>query len=242
MFSNVKKQVDKDDYKENHGKSKEGGFDSGIRSFAPLDINGNLLPISTNYEIPGAGTITLYDGKVRLVDTENFNHELQQFSKRKKQIEDLAEAFLISGDSMAIKYLSYYYNWLGPYQPSNQADVDHLIRCMVTDGYTVDQATKIFQEDIFNWDGRPNSITAEISTSERYVKKLNKLLWIIRYVGIVFTGKEVAPAPETHVPSGEKYVNPNLFASDSVKKEVKNARNFSDDTAKTVLGLDPPRY
>lgn len=229
MFNNVKKQVNKDIYNENHGKSSEGAFNSGIRVFAPLDNDHKKLPIGTNYEIPGAGTITLYDGKVRIVDSETFNHELKQFTKRREQIENIGDAFLKSGDSMAIKYLGYYYNWLPEGKPDKESDVIHLLKCLMADGYSDDQAKKIIDNDICPYDGRPNSITVDVQTSERYIRKLNKLLWVIRYVGIVFTGKEVAPTPESQILSGEELTNPNTEATQKAKDEVKNARNYNNN-------------
>lgn len=200
-----------------------------------MDNDHKILPIGSDYEIPGAGTITLYDGKVRIIDSEVFNHELSQFKKRKKQIEDLADAFLDGGDSMAIKYLGFYYNWLPADKPGTEAEQQQLRKYIVVDGYTAEQADNIIRNDIYPYDARPSSITAEVQTSERFIKKLNKLLWIIRYVGIVFTGEQVVPQPNANTQNEEKLLNANSFAGDRAKLEVARNRGLLADQANLAL-------
>lgn len=226
MFSTGKNEKAIQEYKTNHGRSSGGAFKEGIRVFTPLDGDHKPLPIGTNYEIFGGNELTLYDGKVRIVDSEVFNHELAQFKKRKKQIEDLADAFLDSGDSMAIKYLGYYYNWLPDGFPRSEADRNHLGKCIMIDGFSYQQARHIIENDIIPFDGRPSSITSEVQTSERFIKKLNKLLWIIRYVGIVFTNQETVPTPSMEIQSEETLNNPNILASEKARNEVIFNRNL----------------
>lgn len=235
LFGNAKKQKEEQDYKTDHGRTSSGAFREGVRVFIPLDSDHGTLPVGTNYEVPGAGTVTLYDGKVRIVDSTVFNHELSQYKKRKKQVEDLADAFLDSGDNMCMKYLGYYYKFLPKDQPSEEKDIEHLGKCIMADGYTNEQAKNIIREDIRPYDGRPTSITAEVQTSENFIHKLNKLIWIIRYVGIVFTDKETAPQPGISQSTNESLFKTNDNANVSAKEEAARSRGIDGRHAEIVF-------
>ena len=65
-------------------------------------------------------------------------------------------------------------------------------RWLEIDGFDGAQRQAIINA-IGGQDGRPSSIRITHESSQQYTEKLNKLLWVIRFAGIVFTGEQVRP-------------------------------------------------
>ena len=232
IFANGKKQKEHEDYERNHGKTDGSTFNAGIRAYMPLDKDHRPLPIGTDITTEH-GTITLYDGKYRVVDSEYFENEVKKHKQRDEYVKDMAEAFLIAGDALTKSTIGYYYNWLLLNMP-NGDDYNQLIKYIMNDGFTFNQA-KAIVDKIVPVDGTPNTIKTYTSSSQEFKNSLNKLLTICKYTGVVFTSKTPVATPNITETGGEVLFNPNLLATATSKAEVQQNRRLGNTEAATIF-------
>lgn len=232
IYSNAKHQKEKEDYERNHGKTSDSAFAAGIRNYMPLDKDHRPLPIGTDITTEH-GTITLYDGKYRVVDSEYFNNEVKKHRDREEYVKDMVDSFLTAGDALTKSTIGYYYNWLAAGAPAGN-DYNQLVKYIMNDGFTQAQAARI-ATNIVPHDGTPNSIKSYTSSSQQFTDSLNKLLTICKYTGIIFTNKNPVPTPNITQTSNEGLTNPNIYATAAGKAEVARSRNLGPTEAALVL-------
>lgn len=239
IYSNAKKQKEREDYEVAHGKTTGNAFEAGVRVFMPLDKYHNPLPTGSNY-VTEHGEITLYDSKYRVIDSEYFNHQVELHKKRKEDVLRMVKGFLESGDALTKSVIGYYYDWLLPGQPvANTAGYNKLVAYVMNDGFNLAQAQATVNA-LIPFDGRPNTINTFTNPSDNFTNCLNKLMTICKYVGVIFTGHEVHPTPAP--PSGgndnlfDPYgANANFVATGEARNEVASTRRFTQQQSDTVL-------
>ena len=135
IYSNTKKQKEREDYELDHGKTSGGAFEAGVRVIMPLDKDHRTLPTGSNY-VTDFGELTLYDGKYRVIDSEYFNHQVGLHKKRKEDVLRMTEGFLESGDALTKSVIWYYYNWLFANSPApGTPDYTRLVAYVMNDGF-----------------------------------------------------------------------------------------------------------
>jgi hypothetical protein len=178
-----------------HGQSSSGANVAGVEIIRPNTFLGNDYPIG--YEYPTEhGSVKLYDGTIRMIDTQYFREEVGAHIGRRKQIENLAYAFAECDDTIVHKYLGDAYRNLAAGMPNDNSFVQYLM----SDGLEEAEARQIVI-DIQPIDARPSKIRTQLETSEMYGKMIYKLMLVIRFVGLVFKGGFNVPNPDkTNVP------------------------------------------
>lgn len=222
-LSNAKKEKDSKDWLVNHGQTEGGAFMAGVRVIRPLDVYGQVLPSGTNYVLP-EGEVTIYDGNVRYIDEDVFNHDVEQYATRQKQVDKLVKAFLQSGDSICIKYIGYHYDWLKENNPKKDgAEYNALINYMIMDGMNKDSATNRLDK-LLPFDGTPDNINSFTNPSSDYTQCLCKLMTVLKYTCVIFMGKDGIKAPDIGASAQYNYNNQNDDASAPAKAEVAKKR------------------
>lgn len=233
-----KKEKARDDYERAHGRSEEGAFISGLQLYRPLTAYGSELPAGSLFSTPN-GDLRLYDGTARLVDSSVWNKEISEHISRRKQIEELALNLIKAGDSLAIKYLGPFYSLLQPGGWRKNVDKLPIRKWLEIDGYNKDQIDAIVEsvggdDDV---DATPTSIQIENETSQEYTKKIRKMMWTLRYCGLIFTGKKNKPNPEMNISPGEEAHTP--AAKGRVVREVAARHGHIDSGNVAALFGDP---
>lgn len=239
VFKNAKYEKDIQDWRTNHGGSEGGAFVPGVRLIRPLDAYGKTLPSGSDYVLP-EGKVTIYDGNVRYIDEEVFDHDVEQFARRQKHVDKLVKAFLMSGDAVCIKYIGYHYNWLKANAPAEDSDqYNALVSYMVYDGMTT-EAAKSRVDNIIPWDGTPDHINSYTNPSSDYTNCLNKLMTILKYTCVIFMGKEGAAAPDIGAAAETTWSDPNTESSERSKAEV-NKKRFGKIQNGAGTGIVPDK-
>ncbi len=229
IFSNANKQKEAKDYERHHGKTDGGTFQTGVRMYKPLDAYGGELPTGTNIVLENGSEMTLYDGRVKVVDSEYFERETSKQKKRMEYVETMAEGFLAAGDGLTIKIIGHYFDYLGPGQPNNPDYIRHLMKCLILEGYDDLQARTVV-ERFQPIDGRPSTIKTYTNSSQEYNNSLRKLLMILKFVDVVFSGKDTVPTPN---------LAPGQYIRDYQPNPNQAASNIALNETAAERGIDP---
>lgn len=222
LYGAAKLEKKQKDYLTEKGRSEGGALREGVRLLKPLDSYGKELPTGYNYTLP-EGDVTVYDGIVRYIDTEVFNHDVAIYEKRQKQVDKLVTAFLKTGDAVCFKYIGHYYNWLQEKKPTGN-ELAQLISYVMMDGLDGDKA-EAYVKKYIQYDGTPDHINSFTNPSPEYTNCLNKLMMILKYCCVVFVGKEPIALPYAQPGVDEGFHTPDASQT-SINERNSNRLNL----------------
>lgn len=218
---NAKKDKAREDWLREHGQTSDNAFVAGVRDIMPLDAYEKPLASGTDYVLP-EGKVTVYNGRVRYIDQEVFDNDVDQFIKRQKHVDKLVRSFLQTGDAVCEKYLGYYYTWLPAGQPTGNA-LNALKKYMKYDGMREETASNK-ADALREYDGTPDHINSYPNPSKEYTHSLYKLMTILKYTCIVFMGKDGMAAPEIGASGKSEFEEIDNKAGDKTKSSVQQKR------------------
>lgn len=184
---------------------------AGVRLLQHLDGAGNPVAPGTIITLED-GEVTTYDSITRVIDTQTFNEQLNEVMKRKEELEDVIEYFLKAGefgDVLCKNIMGPYFEML--FVPDFNGQAEIIRRNMLIDGYDNAAIAAIFKEIKIggeNIDARPSVLSFKVEMDADYNRALLKLRLVLRYCGIVFTGKKHHPNPDMGLTSEEKLFDP----------------------------------
>jgi hypothetical protein len=238
FFGDAKYHENKRIEKIQRGGNAKNSQIEGLRLMQPLLANGEAMPIgsivSTEY-----GECKMYDGRLRIIDSDTFNKIVKEHKERKKQIEEIVEAFLDCGtDELSMHFLGPYHSFL--YKQLTVDEGRNLGAFLMSDGYDFELSQYIIVTLKFDKNANEGGLDARVSsicftneTSPEYTLKIMKLELIIKYANIILTGRKVTPNPSCASPTGE------LFNSNNREmKSVGRKAAIEDAGATTVKNID----
>jgi hypothetical protein len=199
-----------------HGKSLSQI--AGVRNYRAQTQDERAVAPSTIYTTEH-GAVKLYDSTVRVVDSQYFDKEMGEAIEREKDLEDLAFKLLKAGDQMAMRILGSFWGLLG--QVTDTGRINTLKSWIKLDGYDETQ-TEYIIEKIKRVDCRPSSMKIYPEASEQYSEAIYKLLFVLRFCGLVFTNKKTHINPDPTVPSGARLFDPRNDTTPNSANDVIN--------------------
>lgn len=225
---NRKKEIE---YRQQHGESNNGMFESGVQRFAPLSYDGSAAPTGSVYTAPN-GDVKVYQKVVNVIDSEYFNHEVGQMTARRKQLENLAFKFIQAGDQITKKYMGSMYKFL----QAGQLNDEEFKSWLRLEGYTEGQITTIVGtiEDkakgisAFDVDATPNTISLYPSMSKEFTTAIEKMILVLRFYSVIFSDEKPLKNPDLSIPINEqkKGIDTNEYTLDEATRDKVGKRFF----------------
>lgn len=217
------------------GRSEYGSQVEGLRIVAPLDATGDYLPPATlvTHEY---GQHFVYDGRMRIIDSETFKKKVEVAKRRKREIENQIEMLLDGGDTVAAQYMGPYFDMLHMDNLNNNKK--EIAGYMTLDGFNEDQVKSYFDNlgiGGIEIDARPSSITFSNETSAEYTKKIQKLALVLRYANLIFTGSTISENPEIGKASKEKLFTGFNPSNNALRDTYGNKAQIGNDTSTEIL-------
>jgi hypothetical protein len=199
-----------------HGKSLSQI--AGVRNYRAQTQDERAVAPSTIYTTEH-GAVKLYDSTVRVVDSQYFDKEMEEAIDREKDLEDLAFKLLKAGDQMAMRILGSFWSLLGEVTDGDKLNT--LRGWIKLDGYDARQ-TEFIIDKIHRVDCRPSSMKIYPEASTEYSEAIYKLLFVLRFCGLVFTNKKTHINPDPTAPSGADLFNPIRQSTAASADDVSN--------------------
>lgn len=220
------------EWEEDHGLSANKATLAGVSSYAPTTYDSKFLPPGSI--VPTAyGSVKVYNGEITQVDSSVYEREVAEHTLRQREIKKLAKEMIICGDYLAKKYMRGFYNLLEKDTMGVDEQKTQLIAWLKADGFTKTEAEKIVDKHN-EVDARPSTLATVNEASDKFSEGLNKLLFVLRFCPIVFTGRTAHPNPDP-VESQPS----NLFDRAPTQEANVSAKAVQDLTNR--LGFDPAR-